>query len=105
MAVLSKDGKLISGDIVNFLGIDESEYPQLTRLYIEFDFRVIEVSKIDGIALPTSQFIVTFRNRCAEDRAVTPLFDSLDELERHTDENVVDILQKTVFEATLIAMD
>ena len=104
MAVLSTDGKIISGDVVNFLSSDESSYPQLTRLYLEYDFRVIEITKIGDEAQPKRPFTLSYKSRTSE-RAVTPTFDSLEELEHHTQENVLAILQETVFQTTFISVD
>ena len=43
MAVLSHHGQKLSGTEIHFLSRDEQEYPQLTRLCLDFDFRVLGV--------------------------------------------------------------
>jgi hypothetical protein len=106
MAVLSTDGNIMSGDVVNFISSDEPQYPQLTRLYLEFDFRVLEVSKISGRPTRLHKFMLTYKSRTASNAlAITPLFDSLADLERHTDANVLAILEKTVFETTMASAE
>lgn len=104
MTVLSADGKIISGDVISFLSSDEPSYPQLTRLYLEYDFRIIEVTKIGDENRPLHQFTMAYKDS-ADEQAVTPVFDSLHELELHTQEHVIEILQRTVFESTLIASE
>ena len=101
MAVLSHEGRNIRGDEVNFLSSDEQTYPQLTRLYLDFDFHVVHVTHIEEKPTLLDRYLVTYRNMTArEEQVITPQFDSLVELEQYIDDHILEILQNTVFEAT-----
>ena len=103
MVVLRRDGQNISGDIINFLSSDELSYPQLTRLYLEFDFNVVEVTHVEESPASSRRYVLAYKGENAMDsRVVTPEFESLHTLETYIEENVLDILQRTVFETTQI---
>lgn len=98
MRAVSHQGAVISGNEVNFLGCDELTYPQLTRLYLDFDFRVLSIAS--GRPDPQQQFLITYRNsRDTYTTAVSPAFDSLPDLEAYTDDNIIEILHQTLFAA------
>ncbi|MCW8195021.1 hypothetical protein F6455_09505 [Proteobacteria bacterium 005FR1] len=96
MPVISRDGEVLSGHEIGFLSTDEDLYPQLTRLFFDFNFRVVAIPA--GENSSSSQYLVTFGN-VGEDSlsAITPAFASLDELESYTNENIIDILHQTLF--------
>jgi len=97
MAVRSQDGTIINGNEINFLGPDEATYPQLTRLYLDFDFRVLAVPDANQ---PDCRYLVSYKSYNATDGlAITPLFDSLTELETYTNDHIIDILHETLFES------
>lgn len=97
MAVRSQDGTIINGNEINFLGTDEATYPQLTRLYLDFDFRVLAVP---DASRASRGYLVTYKGYNASDAlAITPLFASLAELETYTNDNIIEILHDTLFES------
>ena len=97
MAVLSQQGKQLTGKEVQFLSRDELDYPQLTRLCLDFDFRVLGVNP-DSPA-KTIQYLISEKNYRQRDLSpITPLFDSLAELEHYTNAHIIDILHDTLFE-------
>lgn len=103
MVVLRRDGGSISGDVISFLSSDEFSYPQLTRLYLEFDFSVVQVTHVDTKPTSAQRYVLAYKGENAEEsKVVTPEFESLQALEVHIEENILDILQKTVFETTQI---
>lgn len=96
MLAISHQGEVISGSEVSFLSKDEEIYPQLTRLFFDFDFRVLAVPSTE--ADTGTRYLITYRTSSDDSRnAVTPAFGSLGELESYTDENVIDILHQTLF--------
>ena len=97
MTVLSQYGKPLTGTEIHFLNRDEVDYPQLTRLCLDFDFRVLGVSP--SPATQSTQYFVSDKHYRNQDLApVTPLFDSLAELEHYTNANIIDILHDALFE-------
>ncbi|GAB1256109.1 hypothetical protein NBRC116494_06110 [Aurantivibrio plasticivorans] len=80
---------------VHFLSRDEAEYPQLTRLCLDFDFHVLLV---DNFAEPNiQQYILSRTAPQVAINPITPAFPSLQSLERYTNAKVLDILKQTVF--------
>lgn len=97
MAVLSQHGKRLSGREVQFLSRDELDYPQLTRLCLDFDFRVLGVPA--DTADDSTQYLISESHYRRQDlNPITPLFDSLAELERYTNAHIIDILHDTLFD-------
>lgn len=96
MPVISLEGDLVSGSEVSFISKDEENYPQLTRLFLDFGFRVLAVpSPGDNV---DTRYLITFGDMTssAQRSAVTPAFPSLSELEAYTDEHIIDILHGTL---------
>lgn len=44
MPIILQDGNIVCGTEVSFLNRDEINYPQLMRLHLDFDFRVLSLS-------------------------------------------------------------
>ncbi len=97
MAVLSQHGQTLDGTEIQFISRDEQDYPQLTRLCIDFDFRVLGVNP--NPSADQTQYLISDKHYREQDLApITPLFDSLAELERYTNAHIIDILQDSLFE-------
>jgi hypothetical protein len=97
MPVISRDGEIISGSEISFLSKDEETYPQLTRLFFDFDFRIVAIPSSGDS--PDTRYLITFASPATESQrtAVTPAFASLAELEAYTDQHVIEILHETLF--------
>jgi len=84
------------GTAINFISPDEQEYPQLTRLYLDFNFRVLVLSSTPertGNNHPSKQYLLAAQTRQSlTGTAISPKFTSLNELERYADDNIIDIL-------------
>lgn len=94
MTAISRDGKIISGKELTFIAEDEEHYPQLTRLFLDFDFRVFAIGEINQ----NDRFLVTYRNfHDHHAAAVTPAFSTLAALEAHCDKHIIKILRDTLF--------
>ena len=97
MAVLSQHGKKLSGTEIHFLSRDEVDYPQLTRLCLDFDFRVLGIAPAHAQA--STQYLISEKHYRDQDlNPITPLFDSLAELEHYTNAHIIDILYATLFD-------
>lgn len=99
MSAISREGEVIGGRQINFLIRDEETYPQLTRLYLDFDFRVLAIASAKtGIE---KRYLISYRNsHDMHTTAVSPAFDSLPDLEEYTDDNIIEILHETLFAAS-----
>ena len=99
MAVLSQHGQTLDGTEIHFISRDELDYPQLTRLCIDFDFRVLGVTPHSNNE--QTQYLISDKHYRDQDLSpITPLFDSLAELERYTNAHIIDILHDSLFEET-----
>jgi len=98
MAVLNEEGRQLNGREVHFLSRDELDYPQLTRLCLDFDFRVLGVYSLTTESKPNAtRYLISDRHYRDHDlNPITPLFDSLAELERYTNAHIIDILHDTL---------
>ena len=98
MAVVSQEGKQLSGREIQFLSRDEVVYPQLTRLCLDFDFRVLGIDADSSHAKATQYLISEKHYRSQDLNPITPLFDSLAELEQYTNTHIIDILHDMLVE-------
>lgn len=76
---------------------EDSNLPQLHRLYTDFGFTVVALS--DSTSTPKKYVLCEMgldKNE-ASSCEVTPQFPSLSDLEAYTNEHVVEILQKYLF--------
>ena len=95
MAVHYQQGKQVNGKEIQFLSRDEVDYPQLMRLCLDFNFRVLGVNSTEH---RKTQYLISNREyRSQELNPITPLFDSLTELEHYTNAHIIDILSDTLF--------
>ncbi|GAB1267998.1 hypothetical protein NBRC116493_12510 [Aurantivibrio infirmus] len=110
MSIILQDGNIVCGKEVSFLNRDEVEYPQLMRLQLDFDFRVLSLTAMNVSAnaannssespTPKGQYLITFNTYRQQDvPTITPVFPSLPELEQYANENIVDILNKLVVDS------
>ncbi len=98
MAVLNEKGRQLNGREVQFLSRDELDYPQLMRLCLDFDFRVLGVLN-EGQDQRNTRYLISDKHYRDHDlNPITPLFDSLEELEHYTNAHIIDILHDTLFE-------
>lgn len=96
MTTISGEGEAIGGSQINFLSRDEETYPQLTRLYLDFNFRVLAIASAK--AGVDKQYLISYRNtHDIHSTAVSPAFDSLPDLEEYTNDNIIEILHETLF--------
>lgn len=93
----SNNVSILGGREVRFLDRQESNYPHLMRLAMDFGFRVLETLHLKSDQPVKSFVLVTddYRSRDAEE--ITPRFASLKELNDHIGENMVDILHDYLF--------
>ncbi|AFU99390.2 hypothetical protein [Simiduia agarivorans] len=70
---------------VQFASRQESVFPHLMRLCMDFSLRVIDDK-------------AQFHLRASQGNPITPAFDSLEALERHVHANMVDILHGYLFQ-------
>ncbi len=80
---------------VQFLNREESRFPHLLRLSLDFSFQVLEV-------VPTAKtekhfVLVTDDYRSTELESITPPFSTLAELNGYVGENMIDILHNYLF--------
>lgn len=83
---------IATGDMeVQFANRQESLFPHLMRLCMDFNFRVVK-------SKPTSpeHYCLTARDH-DQSRAITPAFAQLEQLEQHVHSHMVDILHEYVF--------
>ncbi|MGI1680003.1 MAG: hypothetical protein K6L75_14775 [Cellvibrionaceae bacterium] len=101
MAVISLDGDIVTGTEVKFLSTDSEQYPQLTRLYLDFDYRILEVNVLDqpSFLIVSSEYLTTHTP------AITPAKLSLRDLEAFTNDNILDILHDVLYEPPEIKCD
>lgn len=77
---------------------EDSNLPQLYRLYTDFGFAVIAMS--NSSSTPKNYALCEVgldRNTTTKAKKVSPEFSSLSELEAYTADNVVEILEKYMF--------
>lgn len=95
----ANSGDVISGSEIRFLSKDEETYPQLTRLSLDFDFRILTIASSDSAI--KKQYLITYRDsRDVHTTAITPAFESLPDLEEYTNDNIIEILHDTLFATT-----
>lgn len=85
---------------VRFTNRQESIYPNLMRFCLDFKFRVQQLliqPDRDGDAPQTALMLMSQDEGDAHAEAITPAFDTLEQLERYVDDNQVDILHDYLF--------
>lgn len=80
---------------VQFLNREESRFPHLLRLSLDFSFQVLEVVLTTE---PEKRFVlVTDDYRSTELESITPQFSTLAELNDYVGDNMIDILHDYLF--------
>ncbi len=80
---------------VQFLNREESRFPHLLRLSLDFSFQVLEVA----LTTKTEKHfvLVTDDYRSTELESITPAFSTLADLNEYVGENMIDILHDYLF--------
>lgn len=86
---------IIGSRKVQFLNRQESMFPHLLRLSLDFNFHVLELLKNSPTGV--KQYILAVDDFFNDENVVTPAFDSLQELNLHVGEAMVDILHDYLF--------
>lgn len=86
---------IIGSRKVHFLSRQESLFPHLLRLSLDFNFHVLEVLK--NAPAEAKQYILAADDFLNGTGAVTPAFPSLQELNQYVGETMVDILHDYLF--------
>lgn len=98
MAVTSRASEsVLGGREIRFLDRQQSNYPHLMRLALDFGFRVLETLQVKNEKPSKSFVLVTDDYRTIETEAISPHFRTLKELDAHIGENMVDILHDYLF--------
>lgn len=86
---------LIGSREIRFVSRQESTYPQLMRMCLDFDFRVLQIPPGPD---SHKQFVLSAGDLLsANDAAMTPPFESLSQLDAYVARNQVDILHHYLF--------
>ncbi len=88
---------LLGGREIRFLDRQESNYPHLMRLALDFGFRVLETLQVKKDQPVKSFVVVTDDYRTIDTEAISPTFESLKALDSHIGDNMVDILHDYLF--------
>lgn len=81
---------------VQFLNREQSRFPHLLRLSLDFSFRVLEI--IQQSDSPTKSYVlITDDYRQVDIEAISPDFSTLGALNEYVGENMVDILHDYLF--------
>jgi hypothetical protein len=88
---------LLGGREIRFLDRQESNYPHLMRLALDFGFRVLETLQVKKDQPVKSFVLVTDDYRTIDTEAISPNFESLKALDSHIGDNMVDILHDYLF--------
>lgn len=88
---------LLGGKEIRFLNRQESSYPNLARLCMDFGFRVFETLHRDGDTPSKAVLLVSSDYSNLESGAITPCFADLKTLEAHVEYHMVDILHDYLF--------
>lgn len=102
MAVISLDGDIVTGTEVKLLNTDSEQYPQLTRLFVDFDYRILKLDGFDQSAflLVSSEYLSTVNTP-----AITPIKPTLADLETFTNDNILEILHEALYEPQEVKYD
>ena len=102
-----KTEELLGSREIRFIDRKESNYPNLMRMCMDFDFCVLQLqrkvySHITNRYLSDSQaFVLTTQDyRTNDTPAITPICETLDKLEEYVTRHQVDILHDYLFGAT-----
>lgn len=82
---------------LQFLSREESLFPHLLRLSLDFNFRVLEC--LTRAPEPTRQYLLAADDFSSGTETITPPFSSLKELNHYVGEHMIDILHDYLFGA------
>jgi len=91
---------LLGSRELRFHNRQESIYPNLMRLCLDFNFKVLQLlfSAPDSAAAPVKVVVMTYADYSGDpSSAITPAFSDLEQLERYVLDNQVDILHDYLF--------
>lgn len=88
---------ILGNRVIQFLDRQETQFPHLMRLSMDFSFCVLEQLH-NNTEQPEHTFtLVTNDYRTTDEAPITPSFDSLMELNEYVGENMVEILHDYLF--------
>jgi len=83
---------------IQFLDRQESRFPHLMRLSMDFSFRVLERLKMDTDGATIKRYtLVTNDYRRSDEAPITDDFESLQYLNEHVGNNMIEILHDYLF--------
>ncbi|MGD8175945.1 hypothetical protein [Marinimicrobium sp. ARAG 43.8] len=94
---LSPD-ELLGSREIQFIDRQETNYPNLMRLCLDFDFCVLQLLHSTGVPTANTSFILATQDyRLTPTAAISPAFAQLDQLEAYVHLHQVDILHNYLF--------
>ncbi len=92
------DQALLGSREIRFLDRQESNYPNLMRLCLDFDFVVIQLLHNTRVVAASKSFVLSTKDyRTSPTAAITPGFANLEQLESYVTHHQVDILHDYLF--------
>lgn len=92
------DDHLLGSREIRFLSREESNYPNLMRLCLDFDFRVLQLLHKTPVPTANKSFVLVTRDyRLTPTAAISPAFAELGQLEQYVHRHQVDILHDYLF--------
>lgn len=91
---------LLGSREIRFLDRQSTNYPNLTRLCLDFDFRVIQILHDSPTPTESKSFVVVAHDyrTTTPIAAITPACTSLEQLEEYITKHLVDILHDYLFD-------
>ncbi len=80
---------------IRFLNRQETRFPHLMRLSMDFNFRVLEV--LNQTRHPLKQYVLVTEDYRSDGDSITPAFTSMQTLNQYVGDNMVDILHDYLF--------
>ncbi len=94
---LSAD-ELLGSREIRFIDRQESNYPNLMRLCMDFDFRVLQLLHKTPIPTANKSFVLVTKDyRLTPTAAISPAFATIEQLESYVHLHQVDILHNYLF--------
>lgn len=89
---------LLGSREIRFLDRQTSNYPNLMRLCLDFDFCVVQLMHKTKVPAASQSFLLTTKDyRTTASAAITPAFANLAQLENYVTHHQVDILHDYLF--------
>lgn len=90
--------QLLGSREIRFLDRQTSNYPNLMRLCLDFDFCVVQLLHKTKVPAASKSFVLTTQDyRTTPSAAITPAFANLNQLEDYVTHHQVDILHDYLF--------